>query len=749
MAGSYLADVLMPAAGLPATHPAGGLPAAVRRAITAGAWWPAAVIAAGVIAVMMWPSLRPVTPGAARARRGRPAVLAATARAGLDAALIALGALAFWELRRHSAAARLPRGTLGVDPVLAVAPVLALAGIALLPLRVLPAAARQLDRLSTRGRRLTTALASWQVSRRAAAEGGPVLLVVLAVATGTLVLAQHQSWRQSQLDQAAFAAGADVRVSLASPLPLGGGGVLARARGARTAMPVAASDSGFTVLALDTTKAAGTVLLRPDLSSLPVARLWRRITPRTAGPGLTLPGRPARLAIEAALRPPRAAAPAARPGRPRAGTVSLSVQDGSGAVYTVPAGTLPADGRAHQLVGALGAGGARYPLRLLGLSLSYQLPAFPAPPGGGAAARAAVRRAEQRHAAARATLAVRALAVSPRTSGSFPPPFAGAAALVSWHAAASSADLAGPRAPGIAPAVTSWRPRGAEAVLTFTVGAGHPAQRGGLAPLPVTGQLVLTAGAPRLPIPVLATRAFLSSSGARLGEIVPLPVGNANIPVRLTAQVRAFPATGGTGSALIIDQAWLQQALAAQSQPPLPVTAWWLGGRRGPPAGLPAGATVVTRAGLAARLLGDPLPNVPQLSLLVIAAAAGVLACIGFVVSVMAANAERRPQHALLAALGVGRAARAGQLCLEQLMLGVPAAAAGVVIGAALAYLLIPPVTLTAGGNAPFPPVRVVVPLGWTALLALGIAAVPVVAAAAAGAHRPDPAAGLRAGEAG
>ena len=70
VAGSYLADVLMPAAGLPAIPPAGGLPAAVHRAVTAGAWWPAAVIAAGVIAVMMWPSLRPVTPGAARARRG-------------------------------------------------------------------------------------------------------------------------------------------------------------------------------------------------------------------------------------------------------------------------------------------------------------------------------------------------------------------------------------------------------------------------------------------------------------------------------------------------------------------------------------------------------------------------------------------------------------------------------------------------------------------------------------------------------
>ena len=262
----------------------------------------------------------------------------------------------------------------------------------------------------------------------------------------------------------------------------------------------------------------------------------------------------------------------------------------------------------------------------------------------------------------------------------------------------------------------------------------------------MTGQLVLTAGAPRLPIPVLATRAFLSSSGARLGEIVPLPVGNANIPVRLTAQVRAFPVTGGTESALIIDQAWLQQALAAQSQPPLPVTAWWLGGGAAPRLAARRGHRG-DRAGLAPGCSATRCRTFPRF-------AAGDRGGAGVVAASVRGrrgrrDRERRPQHALLAALGVGRAARAAQLCLEQLMLGVPAAAAGMVIGAALAYLLIPPVTLTASGNAPFPPVRVVIPLGWTALLALGIAAVPVVAAAAAGAYRPDPAAGLRAGEAG
>ena len=402
VAGGYLADALLPAAGL-AAHPAGGLPG-VRRVLTVGAWWPAAVIVAGVIAVMMWPSLHPVTPGTVRARRGRPAVLAATARAGADAALIALGILALWELRRYSAAPRLSGGTLGIDPVLAVAPVLALAGIALLPLRVLP------------GRR---------------APAGPAERARQAAHRGPGQLAGEPPGRAGGQPGAARGprrgdrhAGARPASELA-PVPARPGRVRGRGRrpgqpglapparrrrraragrGARAAMPVAATDSGFTVLALDATKAAGTVLLRPDLSGLPAARLWRRITPRTAGPGLALPGRPARLAIEAALLPPHGAQPAARPGRPRAGVVSLSVEDGSGAVYTVPAGTLPADGRAHQLVGALGAGRARYPLRLLGLSVT--LPAARVPgaarpqrggPGGGAAGRAAPR-GRPRHA---------------------------------------------------------------------------------------------------------------------------------------------------------------------------------------------------------------------------------------------------------------------------------------------------------------------------------------------------------------
>src|SRR5215471_18752843 len=123
--GSYLAALLMSASGLPYSASGGAL-GLLGRGLAGGAWWPAAVIAVLVIAVVVRPTLRPVTPGAARLRRGRQATLATAARAGLDVALLALGVVAFLELRRYSAVPRLSGGNLGIDPVLAVAPVLAL-----------------------------------------------------------------------------------------------------------------------------------------------------------------------------------------------------------------------------------------------------------------------------------------------------------------------------------------------------------------------------------------------------------------------------------------------------------------------------------------------------------------------------------------------------------------------------------------------------------------------------------------------
>ena len=97
------------------------------------------------------------------------------------------------------------------------------------------------------------------------------------------------------------------------------------------------------------------------------------------------------------------------------------------------------------------------------------------------------------------------------------------------------------------------------------------------------------------------------------------------------------------------------------------------------------------------------------------------------------------------AALGVGTNAQAGQLCLEQCALSLPAAAAGLLAGIGLAQLMVPAITLTAGAAAPVPSALVILPLGPAAVLALVTAAVPVAVAALSILRRPDPAARLRA----
>ncbi len=266
------------------------------RGITSLAWLSAVAVLVVCVAVMAWPALHTLTPDAARLRRGRQARLAAIAWAGGDLALLALAAVAVWELRGYSAVAHPATGSLGIDPVVALAPALALAGVALIPLRGLPLLARLADRATDNERRLAAAMVSWQIARRPIRQTGPVLLVVIATATTTLALAGYASWRQSTADQAAFAVGSDVRVDSAGPLPLGAAAAITRAPGvtAATEASLASIGNGGQLIALDASTAGKTILLRPDLSPLPLSALWQRITPRRPS-GLALPGQPDRL----------------------------------------------------------------------------------------------------------------------------------------------------------------------------------------------------------------------------------------------------------------------------------------------------------------------------------------------------------------------------------------------------------------------------------------------------------------------
>jgi FtsX-like permease family len=710
--------------------------------ISSLAWLSALAMLALCVAVMAWPALRAVTPDAARIRQGRQARLAGVAWAGGDLAVVALAALAVWQLRGYSAVAHPAAGSLGIDPVVAVAPALALAGVALVPLRTLPLLARLADGATERGRRLTAAMVSWQIGRRPIRQAGPVLLVVLATATTTLALAGWRSWQQSAADQAAFAVGSDVRVDATAGIPLdpraitGEPGVIAT-----TPASIASIGSGSQLIALDAATAGQAVLLRPDLSPVPLSSLWRSIIPRRPA-GLVLPGRPGRLQILASLGAGANTSAAALRRELGPATVTATVQDDDGVSYQLPAGVLAADGRRHALVITLpGPRQASYPLRLLSLSLTYVLPPYhPASP----------------LAAPTANLRIFSLAVAGTASGPFGRPFSRGAALAAWQGVVSSPFVptgpAGtfetfPPSDGARPTILSWRPAaGGSPQLAFNTGHDPSVSIINdelLAPQSITGSVGITAQPPFRFVPAVATGGYLAASGLHTGSTVSVPVGGFPVPVRIVGSVARFPTVFGRNRALIADLGAVSDMLTANQAAPLPVTRWWLRTRRVPH--VPAGASVADRSRQQAALLHNPLLKAPRQALLAIGAAALLLGVLGLSVSVAASLRTRRTQSAVLAALGVGQRAQAAQLSLEQFALSVPAAAVGLLAGIGLARLVVPAITLSAGAANPVPPALAVVPLGQAITLAVVTAALPVVAAALSVARRPDPAAQLRA----
>jgi hypothetical protein len=723
VAGSWLSTALL-------DHLTGQSSHAAAPALTV--WIAGAGLLVLCVGIAIWPAARSSRPGEVRVRRGRSAQLATAVAAGADIALVVLAVLAVRELRSYSVAAQVTSGS-GIDPVIAAAPMLALAGLAVVPLRLLPLASKGLERATARGRRLGSAMANWEISRRPLRQSGPALLVILTVGASTMALAQYQSWRDSIRDQAEFAAGTPVRVELVQPEPMTDVSRITRLPGVRAAMPVSEVPLlGAQLLVLDASLAARTVTLRPDLASVPVAQLFQAIGPQ-AHPGVLLPGRPVRVEITASMTGPAGTA-ALGPV-----SVTLTLQDADGVGYSVVTSAMPADGRPHVLVAVLGvSAGAAYPLRLIGASVSYQMPPSPL------TASAAV-------SAESASLRIDSLSVSAASTGPFEPPFASGATLSAWPLAVADPGLAGLVAQlgggtygSQQPSVyASGRAGGAE-VVRFDPGRGPLVPDAG-SPAPGEADLNLDIPPPG-PVPVIATAGYAATGNLHTGSVFSATIEGQQVECRLVATVAAFPA----GGVLVADQTAVQDALASMGfGGTLPVTAWWLATVTGAvPRGLPAGSAVTDAAALELRLARDPLSAAPVQAAAAVAAAAAVLAALGFCVSVAASARERRPQRALLGALGVPAATQAWLFCVEEALVSLPAAAVGLAIGVILAHLVVPALTVTATGGVPPLPVIVTLPALWVSVIAVGLPAVPVLAAAVTAVRRPDPAAELRAAEA-
>ncbi|WP_042442871.1 ABC transporter permease [Streptacidiphilus jiangxiensis] len=630
---------------------------------------------------------------------------AAVGRHGADLALLLVAVLGYLQLAHYHAAVTGSGGALGVDPVLVLVPTVATVAAALLLLRLLPPAARALDRLGRALGGLVVPLAGWQVGRRSAKVAGPVLLMSVAVAVGTLATTVLACVNGLAGDQADFQVGADVRVTL----PAAAGLPAAAAQQALLALPgvtgatpvtrtpaTTASGGLDEIVAVDTgvTAAGGAPppvpRLRADLAgpgyASALAALGRDVAPQ----GLTLPGAPATLVLDETL---------GSDGDRSAPQLQLTVQDATGVSDTVTV-TLPAaDGARHQVGVPLGLPGAERrasPLTITGLTL-VPTPGRPA---------ADLDFALHRVGAGGAWLSALpgALAWSDHS-----PSVSGARSTLCQGAG-------GPQAGACA---------GGADLLDAGLRTGAP---GGTTQAGTELEADLAPSAQDA-LPVLADSAALADGHHRVGDQVALGlVDGRQLTVRIIGEIAAVPGQDHELGAFLTDQRRLAATLAGLGEPQLPPTSWWLASSR--PAATAAAVAArpqlgeaVTRDEQAARLRADPFKQGMRTVLDLCRLLAPGFAVIGFTVHCVVGVRERRRDFALLRAMGLRPGQLSALLWLEQVGVCLFALVPGALLGTALAVGVLPSVSVDDQGTAPFPPLRVDVPWGQVAVTSVVVCA--------------------------
>ncbi|RFU88294.1 ABC transporter permease [Streptomyces triticagri] len=695
-------------------------------------WLVGALVALGCALAVVGPALSAA--GSLR-RAVRARALPAPLRAGADAGLLVIAAVAYWQLDRQTSGTPGDAPS-GVDPLLVAAPALLLLAGTVLTLRLLPPAARVGERRAAKGRGLPAALAAWQLSRRPLRGAGPVLLLVLAVAMGMLAIGQGASWDRSQEDQADFRAGTQVRVLSSRAAQLEQGGIYGSADGVRSAAPGARSsmelsdNRSATVLALDTRGAAAGMLIRDDLAS-PGELAGALAGKRTRESGIALPDGTRRLEFDA-----RSTVTSKGRGRTGDATLTASVEDRYGSTHQLRLGDLPVDGRTHTLSVDIGSGQVPDRLRLTGIDVSLYLPHGPS----------------EKH---RFTVSALRAAPGPgKAAEEVAPPgdFAWKSSAVTGSNAAGAAQRA---------RTTLDTATGPDrlASVTYTTGSVRPEDPSWDVP---RRQVHIGAARDAVKQPAaVATTRFLESSGAEVGATVEVPLGSRTVPAKVVEAVDSLPTmtagggAGGTGDGggLLLDLRTVNESLVAKGELGLAPTEWWLHTSAADADRVAADLRkrpdtdpeqVVVRSEIADELRDDPLGAGPQSALLAVAAAAAALAAVGFAVSAAGSLRERAAEFGVLRALGTPPGRLARLIAVEQGLLVSLALLVGLVLGALLTRAVVPLIVLTPDAAQPVPSVLVELPVGRVLALLAGVAAVPLLIVAALALRRGDPAVSLR-----
>ena len=672
----------------------------------------AAVAAIACIVVLTVPSLvNEANPAGIRATLGRQVGRTMAQRLGIDLALVVLAIIALWQLRLYGAPlTRNARGALGVDPLLVAAPAIGLLAGAVLATRLIPRLAEIGERVLGRGRGIVLSLGARQVARRPLRYTRSALLLVLAAALGTFAAASAATWSRSQIDQAAYRAAGDVRVVLSDypKLPAWALGAAYRALpGVTEATPVSTQslDIGRTVrdgrlLAIDP-DAVGRIVTFPPESAATPALLPRLAEGQPAIGAIPLEGSPRRLAvtIDADLKvDPAASGDTPAPAGWQAVGVAYVLRDGDGRLHRLEGAATGLETTSERLVLPLDETVGGLPVALSGpISLeSIELVVSPPP-----------------NQVIVGSVELGDVTISPSATGD------------DWTKVAFD-----PAAPGWA-----WTRQDAETSTAYRPPAGSPGKieigLGDDASPPLFGQFDQPGATYRLApiasgetvIPAIAGDRLLALTGAHVGDTIAVTSGAQPLTVRIVGSAASFPPLDPNGAFLVVDGATLDRAALSATGFPAAPSEWWLRADDEHAAAIAttlesapySAAEVIRRTELASALAGDPIWLGIIGALVLGALAAVVFAAIGFLVGATVSTSERLGELALLRALGLSGRQLSSWLTLEQLFLLAVGLIGGSLLGALLAWLVLPYSTLSANGAAVVPAPVIVVP--WEAIV--------------------------------
>lgn len=250
--------------------------------------------------------------------------------------------------------------TLGDDPIGVALPIVGLAMLSLVTLRLLSLPLRLVLLLS---HRMPVRLSAWRLSRKSSEHAGVAMVLCLTLGIGGFAAVYDRTETTNALDRADYATGADLRIAFLSGADVGAlRQQLATVKGVRALTPILRvnvypnnSSQSVTAIGIDPASFAQAAWSRPGLSSPPIAQAVEQIS-TTAG--YVEIGRPiAQLSVFVK-------------GLGQPATLAADLRDATGQMCSCSFGSVGYDGWKQLQLTPSFASTPRYPIRLHSLRIS-------------------------------------------------------------------------------------------------------------------------------------------------------------------------------------------------------------------------------------------------------------------------------------------------------------------------------------------------------------------------------------------